>query len=125
MIVVDASALLALLKNEPGADAVIEHMVDPVMSTVNLAETLTRLAEDGGDAETIKAELDEGLIEFVPVSDGHALAAAQLRVPTKRWGLSLGDRICLALGRELRLPVLTADRRWKEFDVGVEIVLIR
>jgi ribonuclease VapC len=125
VIVLDASALIALLKSEPGADIVSAHMVEPVMSTANLAETLTRLAEDGGDAASIKATLDEGPIRFVPVTEEHALAAAQLRVPTKRWGLSLGDRICLALSLEEKLPVLTAERRWKDFDVGVQVKLIR
>lgn len=125
MIVLDASALIALLKNEPGADVVAAHLDDPVMSTANLAETLTRMAEDGGDAGAIKERLDEGPIQFVPVSDEHALAAAQLRIPTKALGLSLGDRLCLALGLEQQLPVLTADRRWKEIDVGVNVVLVR
>jgi PIN domain nuclease of toxin-antitoxin system len=126
VIVLDASALIVLLKNEPGADAVEKHMDDePLISTANLAEALTRLAEDGGDAIAIKTRLDAGPIEYVPVSDDHALAAAQLRIPTKPWGLSLGDRLCLALGRERRLPVLTAEKRWKEFDVGVKVILIR
>jgi ribonuclease VapC len=124
VIVVDASALIAILKQEPGADVAARHMVDPVMSTANLAETLTRLAEDGADAVAIKARLD-GSFRFVPVSHEHALAAAQLRMPTKRWGLSLGDRLCLALGLEEGLPVLTAERRWKEIDIGVDVVLIR
>ncbi|MEQ1866033.1 MAG: type II toxin-antitoxin system VapC family toxin [Micropepsaceae bacterium] len=124
MIVVDASALIAILKNEPGADIAARHMIEPVMSTANLAETLTRMAEDGGDAVAIKAHLDES-IRFVPVSDDHALAAAQLRIPTKRLGLSLGDRLCLALGLEEGLPVLTAERRWKEINIGVDVVLIR
>ena len=125
MIVVDASALIAVLKKEPGADVAERHMVEPVMSTVNLAETLTRIAEDGGDAADLKQRLDETPIRFVPVSDEHALAAALLRVATKAWGLSLGDRLCLALGLEEGLPVLTADRRWKELSVGVKVVLIR
>ena len=125
MIVLDASALIALLKNEPGADFVERHMEAPVMSTVNLAETLTRMAEDGGDADAINENLHQGAIRFVHVSDDHALAAAQLRIPTKPWGLSLGDRLCLALGLEAGLPILTAERRWKEIDVGVEVLLIR
>jgi PIN domain nuclease of toxin-antitoxin system len=125
VIVLDASALIALLKNEPGATVVVEHMTEPVMSTVNLAETLTRMAEDGGDAVAIKASLDGSPIRFVPVSDEHALAAALLRIPTKSLGLSLGDRMCLALGLQEGLSVLTADRRWKELKIGVDIVLIR
>ena len=65
------------------------------------------------------------VVTKVTVSEDHALAAAQLRIATKRWGLSLGDRLCLALGLESNLPVLTADRRWKELNIGVNIVLIR
>ena len=125
MIVLDASALIALLKGEPGADVVERHMVQPVMSTVNLAETLTRMAQDGADAAETKAHLDASPIRFVPATDEHALGAALLRAHTKPWGLSLGDRFCLALGLEERLPVLTAERRWKELNVGVNVVLIR
>lgn len=126
MIVVDASALLALLKNEPGADKVEEHLNDePLMSTANLAETLTRLAEDGGDAVAIKAQLDAGPIQYVPISDDHALAAAQLRLPTKPLGLSLGDRLCLAVALEANVPVLTAERRWAQLTLPINIILIR
>lgn len=125
MIVLDASALIALLKGEPGADFVSAHINRSIMSTVNLAETLTRMVEDGGDAMAIKAALDKSPIKFVPVFESHAIAAAQLRIPTKPYGLSLGDRMCFALALETGLRVLAADRIWGKLDLGVKVVLIR
>lgn len=125
MIVLDASALIALLKDEPGADLVIDRLPRSIMSTVNLAETLSRVAEDGGDVVAIKSELDASPITFVPVSEDHALAIAQLRPATKAFGLSLGDRACFAIAIQTGLPVLTADRTWERLDLGVKVVLIR
>jgi PIN domain nuclease of toxin-antitoxin system len=125
VIVIDASALVALLRNEPGADVVGQHMDEPVVSAANLAETLTRLVDDGADALAIRQALERSPIVFVPVSADHATAAAQLRTMTKPLGLSLGDRLCLALALEAGLPVLTAERRWANLALPLKIVQIR
>lgn len=125
MIVIDASALVALLKNEPGADVVSRHMDEPVVSAANLAETLTRLVDDGADALAVRAALERSPIVFVPVTADHATGAAQLRTLTRPLGLSLGDRLCLALALEANLPVLTAERRWANLALPLNILQIR
>jgi len=123
--VLDASALIALLRDEPGAEAVERLLGRAVISTVNWAEVLQRFrAHDVGTAdkrESVEA-LGVGIEGFSPAD---AEAAAELWQPTRRAGLSLADRACLALARRLGLPAHTADRDWRKIDVGVEVVLIR
>ena len=125
MIVLDASALLAFLLDEPGADAVAARMDEARMSTVNLAEVLSKSEERGGDAKALLLQIARTPIEMVPLSVGVALGAARLRASTKPIGLSLGDRICLALAQELGCEAWTADKRWLSAKLGVGIQLIR
>jgi PIN domain nuclease of toxin-antitoxin system len=111
--VIDASAVLALLQDEPGADAV-EEAIDrgAVISAVNLAEVLAKMA-DAGAAPTLAANLVLGLfVEVEPYGLAAALDSAEIRVAAPRAGLSLGDRACLSLARSRDLPVLTADHAW-------------
>jgi ribonuclease VapC len=129
--VLDASALLALLQDEPGAarvEGAIERGV--VMSAVNWAETLSRLAELGIAPEQAAAQLHVGgrgdrAIDVVPFDEAQAREVARLRAPTRHLKLSLGDRACLALGRVTGLPVLTADRAWKAAVAKVKVDVIR
>jgi PIN domain nuclease of toxin-antitoxin system len=123
--IADASAVLALVQQEPGAERVRAVIRDCWMSTVNLAEVLTKLVQAGMPIAEAKATADELPIRVVPFSKALAETAAALRGATTRRGLSLGDRACLALAQERRLPALTADRSWRELGVGVEVVLIR
>ncbi len=125
LIVLDASVVLAVVYNEPGADAAAARFTGGVMSVVNLAETLSTIAKNGGDPAFSAAQLRLAGIEFAPVSEMQAVDAAALRPLTLHLGLSLGDRLCLALARERRLPVLTNERRWLEFDFGVPVELGR
>ncbi|MFM9107513.1 MAG: PIN domain-containing protein [Chloroflexota bacterium] len=130
-MVLDASALLVILHREPGIEvvwALIES--GAFMRAVNYAETLTRLAKVGVDPanahrQMVEAGLIGQLIEVVPFEEDDAIAAAALRPPTRRNGLSLGDRACLALGRRPGRPVRTSDRAWAGIDAGVEILFIR
>lgn len=123
--ILDASALIALLWEEPGADAVELLLGQAVIAAVNWAEVLQRYRALG--LETIgKLESVEAL--GVTVEDfraGDAEVVAELWAPTRQAGLSLADRACLALARRLGLPAHTADREWKNVDVGVKVVLIR
>lgn len=124
-IVVDSSAVLALMKQEPGAAKVRSYMGDAVISAVNLVEVLSRLLTFGF---TMKSARDDFYALYIAVADfTRELAedAGEISAITATHGLSLGDRACLALARRERLPVLTADRAWKDLDVGVEIRLIR
>lgn len=130
-VVLDASALLAYLFGEPGAETVRDALAGPAaISAVNFAEVLSKLSELGQDADAVARGLAQhGLtgnaLLIVPLDEAQAREIARLRVPTRRAGASLADRACLALGRTLQLPVLTADRGWGKLRVGVEIRVIR
>lgn len=121
LIVLDASVVLAVVYNEPGADAAAARFTGGVMSVVNLAETLSTIAKNGGDPVFSAEKLTQAGLEFAPVTEAQAIDAALLRPLTMHLGLSLGDRLCLALARERRLPVLTNERRWLEYDFGVPV----
>ena len=124
--VVDASILLAILNQESGAEEA-EGLIEAgcFISAVNLVEVVTKL-QDGGNSETdIENQLLGFDIETVGFSRSQAMDAGFLRNLTRFKGLSLGDRACLALAREMRLPAITADRQWQRIDVGVEIRFIR
>ena len=98
------------------------------ISTVNLAEVLSRAADRGADPDQLVSELTEarllhGAIAVEPFTTEDAAAVARLRSETRGVGLSLGDRACLALAQRLNAAVLTADRAWSQVDVGVDVRL--
>lgn len=120
-VVLDASALLALLNAEAGSDEVAASLPGARISAVNVAEVVGKLAEAGAPEEEI-LEILEGLgLEIRAAGLQEAMRAGLMRPETRSLGLSLGDRFCLALGRELGAPVLTADRSW----VGVPGVAVK
>lgn len=126
-VVLDASALLAYLQAEPGAQRVEDLLLSQrcCLSTVNLTEVLTRLADwqvPLGEAEARIAALG---LDFVPFDRGLARLAADLRGSTRAKGLSLGDRACLALAQQMGAVALTADRCWRELDLGIAVECIR
>jgi ribonuclease VapC len=129
--VLDASALLAYLRDEPGADVVAEAIADgAVISTVNLAEVFSRSADRGADSTKLAAKLTQnglldGAITIKPFTTADAIDTARLRPLTRDAGLSLGDRACLALARRLDTPALTADTAWQGVAHGVELRSIR
>lgn len=114
--VLDATTVLALLNDEPGAAKVASLLPGAVINTVNLAEVVGKLAEAGMPEETITTVLGELGVIVIPFDE---------RPTTSRYGLSLGDRACLALGQQLGRPVLTADRMWNTVKLDVEVQLIR
>ena len=95
------------------------------MSAVNISEVLAILTEIEIDQEEAGNIVNELVKDIVSFDQSHALTAALLRKQTKKLGLSLGDRSCLALAKLHRLPVLTADKTWSKLDIGVKILLIR
>lgn len=123
--VLDATAVLALLNDEPGAGTVAPLLPQAVISTVNLAEVVGKLAETGMPEGMIKSVLGELGLMVIPFDEDLALSTGLLRPATSDYGLSLGDRACLALGQHLRRPMLTADRMWKTLKLDVEIQMIR
>jgi PIN domain nuclease of toxin-antitoxin system len=96
-----------------------------MMSALNLAEVLTKLGDRGvpqAEQRTIRTSLD---IEIRRFDEGSAWTASRLRKATRKYGLSMGDRACLALALDERLPVLTADRTWSTLELGVQVRTLR
>jgi len=125
VIVLDASVVMAFLKQERGWEIVAPHLTSAALSTVNAAEVLSRYTEVGVDADFIHQQIEALECEIVPVTMAHAVITAKLRPLTKPLGLSLGDRTCLALAIDRECPVMTADRNWAKLNIGVPIQLIR
>jgi ribonuclease VapC len=124
--VLDASALLALLNGEPGSEQVANVIVDgAVISTVNLAEVVTKLTEIGMSEVLIHDVLDLLGLEIVDLDFKQAYQVGLLRPLTRHAGLSLGDRACLALAQQLSLPALTTDRIWESLTIDVKVQVIR
>ncbi len=124
-IVLDASASLALLNAEPGAEVVAEAIPGAAISAVNLSEVVAKLADAGMPERAIRSSLQPLGLEVIPFDNDQAYRAGLLRASTKDAGLSLGDRVCLGLALITKLPVLTADRTWLELHVGVKVKAIR
>jgi len=123
--VIDASALLALLNDEPGADVVAEALPQGVISAVNLSEVVAKLCDAGMPEKTIHQALQPLDIEIVPFDEEQAYQAGLLRSSTQDFGISLGDRACLSLAKKLGIDALTADRAWAGLSIGTTIKVIR
>jgi PIN domain nuclease of toxin-antitoxin system len=124
-IVLDASALMAVLREEPGAAAVEAVLDHAAISAVNLSEVQAKLVERGAAVETAWSSLVDLDLEVVDFDAAQARLAGDLRALTRARGLSLGDRACLALARTLGLPAMTADRAWAGLKIGIEIRAVR
>lgn len=128
-IVLDASAILAYLYNEKGADVVEEALnQDACISIVNWAEVLSKLNDKNEDVSVFSAKFKREIsseFKILPMTQADAIKTAQLRLKTKKIGLSLGDRACLALGLRLGSPVVTADRAWSNLSLDIQIQVIR
>jgi PIN domain nuclease of toxin-antitoxin system len=124
--VLDASAVLAVMNNERGADNVIEALKGGAfLSSVNYAEVITKLNEKGLDRETARRSVLRIGVQVLDFEIDLADRTGELRIQTKSQGLSLADRACLALAERHRLPALTGDRKWATLDLGIDIRLIR
>lgn len=123
--VLDSSAILAVLNDEPGADVVESMMDDALVSTVNYAEVVAKLVERGSTAAAAQAALLIVALTTVDFDIALALRTGGLRGETLRHGLSLGDRACLALAERERVPALTGDRSWLGAVSSIEVRLIR
>jgi ribonuclease VapC len=124
--VIDASVILAILFQERGADKMTDEiMTGVVASTVNLAEVQSKLVNMGHDPD--RAWKDALLFETdpEPYTADQAKIAGSLIAKTEKYGLSLGDRSCLALAISLKAPVYTTEQLWKKLNVGIPIHVIR
>jgi len=121
----DASAMLAVLLNEPGGARVMPVLHDGILSAVNLAEVHTVLLRRGEDSLVAWKEITSLPFEVCPLTQQQARTIAELEAPTRRFGLSLGDRACLALAIERKAKVYTTDRNWKNLALGIAVEVIR
>ena len=123
--VLDASAILALVGEEPGAESVARIIANCLVSTVNGSEAVAKLVERGVPPDTAESIIFG--LPFEPVDFDRPLAAAAGRMwpRGRRAGLSLGDRACLALAEAQNLPAVTADKQWQKFESSIEIRYIR
>ncbi|MGA2964627.1 MAG: type II toxin-antitoxin system VapC family toxin [Terriglobales bacterium] len=125
-IVLDASAVLALLNNEPGANKLTTELLsNATCSTVNLAEVQAKLVSEGIAPEEAWEDTFSPIREAAPFTAEQARIAGTLVTQTRALGLSLGDRACLALALALKAPVYTADKSWQNLKLGLSIHLIR
>lgn len=125
MIVLDCSAVLAAMLAEPGAERVNEVIEVGVISAVNAAEVVGKLIDKGYPEDDIRKQYDRLELRVADFDEGLAVATGRLRAMTDHRGLSLGDRACLALAIRENATALTADRSWRDLDVGCRIELIR
>ena len=125
-VVLDASAMLALLQNERGEEKLTDDLLEvAVASTVNLAEVQSKLVKKGHDPEDAWEEILSLVNAEEPFTSDHAKIAGDLIAKTEKYGLSLGDRSCLALAIALKAPVYTTEQIWKNLKLGVPIHVIR
>lgn len=124
-VVADSSAVLAALFDEPGGENVKDRISSLAISAVNLAEIMTRLIDKGYSDQEMRETLDLLRTQTIAFDAEQAAEAAALRSVTKKSGLSLGDRACLALGVRSGATVLTADRAWAALDINCDIEVIR
>ncbi|MEJ7860548.1 MAG: type II toxin-antitoxin system VapC family toxin [Pyrinomonadaceae bacterium] len=123
--ILDASAVLAVLNGEPGEKKVIPILAESAINTVNLTEVAAKLLEAGMDEVGARLAVSVlGIEEIVDFTQDLAWEAARLRPLTKQYGLSLGDRACLALAIKLKIPAVTADKEWSKLKL-CKVVVIR
>ena len=123
--VLDASAVLALLNQEPGMDRVEAVLAESCLGTVNYCEVLGKLIDAGMPEQDARESVELLNVEVASFDADLARLAAGLRRTTKKLGLSLGDRSCLALALSRRNTTVTAERTWAKLKIGVKIELIR
>jgi ribonuclease VapC len=124
-VVLDSSALLAFIHGEPGGEVVAGVVGQAIISSVNLAEVVTKLVERTGSLDLARAALGMANVDVIDFDRVQAEQVGALAVRTRSRGLSLGDRACLTLAAREAAPVLTADRIWTTLKLDVEARLIR
>jgi len=123
-VVLDASALLAVLYRErKRAEVVAMYLDDAMISSVNLSEVLANALDHGIALEAAREAIARFSFEIVPADEELACVAAELRTATRRLGLSLGDRFCLALALSRKAKVITTDKQWAKTELGIKVVV--
>lgn len=124
-IVIDASAILALINNEKGQNVVEKVLNNAIVSSVNISEVITIANRNGINETEIIKLLKDIFPHIIDFNYEQACIAAALDKITKKYGLSLGDRACLALAKYKNCPVLTANKIWKKLDIAIDVRLVR
>ena len=124
-VVLDSSAVIALLLNEKGAEKVSGYEGYTAISAINLAEVCIRMVEIGMTEEKIQQILSSIRVQIFPFDVEQAYAVSRFCNLARKYGMSLSNCACIQLGKHLNLPVMTADRAWTKVDLGVKVVLIR
>ncbi len=124
-IVLDASVVLAHLNGEAGCERAEAYFGDALISAVNYAEVIAKLVERGAGLSLVRTALARYGLEIAPFEEEEAERAGALRAKTRKFGLSLGDRACLALAARRGLPVLTADKLWQALELPIDVRLLR
>ena len=124
-IVLDASALLCLLNDEPGADRVAAILTRSLIGATNLAEVVSKLRERGLSLDEVREALGGLHLDVRPLSQAQAVLIGDLRPATRPLGLSLGDRACLALAIELNAEIYTTDAALTKAEVAITATNIR
>jgi ribonuclease VapC len=125
MIVVDASALIALLLGEPGADVVAACMPEAAMSAVNLSEVFTRMARERISPRLLWPKLEAVGLQVIDFDQSQAIVVSDIRDDARSQGMGLADCCCIALALHRAWPVLTADRAWTKFGFEIDVRTIR
>jgi ribonuclease VapC len=123
--VLDASALLAWMQVEPGADAVEPLLAGGIVSCVNWTEVIQKSVARNIPIQNLREDMEALGLNFVPFSVVQAEIAGAIWNETRHLGLSLADRACLSLALDQRCPVVTSDRNWTKLTLGIEIKSIR
>ena len=125
-IVLDASAILAVINGEPGSEKLTSDLLSRAAgSAVNIAEVQSKLVSRGWPSSEAWEDATSPVREVLPFAEEHARIAGDLVTQTQSLGLGSGDRACLALGISLKAPVYTSDKAWKKLKLGIRIHVIR
>jgi ribonuclease VapC len=124
-IVLDASAVLAVAHKEPGADVVLKARSQAIISAVNHAEVVSKLAQKNIPFEEVQVFINEVFPRVIPFDVEQANAAGVLHAASRKNELSYADCACIALAAVRGMPLLTGDRKWLNVETSVEIRLFR
>lgn len=122
-VVLDASALLAMFNSEPGKEMVEEVLSNSIISAVNVSEVIAELQKLEIAVDEARKMIETVVHEVVPFDLEQAALTAALKSDTQQFGLSLGDRACIALGQLKNCPIYTADKIWSKMKI--KVILIR
>ena len=125
-IIFDASAVIALLAKEKGFEVIKRHLKNAIISSVNISEVYKYCIDKQNlTADECKNIMGISGIKIIDFDEKQALIAADIYPKNKEYGLSLGDRACIALATEKKYPILTCDKIWEKINLDVKFIMVR